>query len=277
MLEGWYEHKLFNGEVSALFGLHDYNSDFYALDYASTLVNSSFGIGVDATQIGVSVYPVTALGTRVKYNPNDNFYLQGALYDGVPGDPEHTHGTRVKFDSGDGAFYAYELGTVASEEESKTAYYKLALGGWFHTAKFETYAGEEKKRNFGYYFIGESSILREDDDAQGLGVFAQFGYADPNKNQTGFYFGSGFQYVGAVPTRDEDILSFGLAHARNSQRFTNLNEGFERAETALEVSYIVSVTPYLSLQPDLQYIVNPGTDKALDNAFVGIFRTQVAF
>ena len=37
-------------------------------------------------------------------------------------------------------------------------------------------------------------------------------------------------------------------------------------EIAIELTYRVQLTPALALQPDIQYIVNPGTEPALRNA-----------
>jgi porin len=46
------------------------------------------------------------------------------------------------------------------------------------------------------------------------------------------------------------------------------DRGASRAETNIELTYSVQVTPWLRLQPDIQYIFNPGLDEGLDNALV---------
>lgn len=51
LYEAWYEHSL-TDSLTFLFGLHDYNSEFYALEHSAGLINSSFGIGVDTAQVG---------------------------------------------------------------------------------------------------------------------------------------------------------------------------------------------------------------------------------
>ncbi len=39
-------------------------------------------------------------------------------------------------------------------------------------------------------------------------------------------------------------------------------------ETTLELTWRLPVADWLTLQPDLQYVINPGFDASLDDAFV---------
>jgi len=48
-------------------------------------------------------------------------------------------------------------------------------------------------------------------------------------------------------------------------------------ETTLELTYLAPLTSWLSIQPDLQYVVNPNTDPRVPNAFVGLIRIELAF
>ena len=49
------------------------------------------------------------------------------------------------------------------------------------------------------------------------------------------------------------------------------------AETVLELTYKFQATPWLALQPDLQYIMHPGTVQGVKNAVVAITRFEVTF
>ena len=62
---------------------------------------------------------------------------------------------------------------------------------------------------------------------------------------------------------------------RRAQREIGLDP--ERHETALELTYRAQITDWFGLQPDIQYIINPGLDSELDNAFVYGFRFDVVF
>ena len=79
-------------------------------------------------------------------------------------------------------------------------------------------------------------------------------------------------YTGAFKGRDEGKLGLGVTGAHNGSQFkaASLNSGtpVDIAETTFELTYSDKITQWLSVQPDIQYIINPGTDKALDNALV---------
>lgn len=273
LLELWYDHKFLDGKLSVLAGLHDYNSEFYVLDYAGTLINSSFGIPVEISQVGISLYPTTTLGLRVKGTLGEKGYLMAAVYDGVPGDPDHERGTHVKLRKDDGLFYALEGGVLSPEDKP---HYKLGLGGWYHTTDFEDFSESLRDDNYGGYVIGEKQLTTESDTSQGLGVFLQNGFAKNDRNQIADYHGLGLTYTGLFEGRDEDVMSLGIAHARNGKDFRNSSDGAKKSETTYELTYRYQVLPYLALQPDVQYVVNPGATHGIDDALVVILRTELA-
>lgn len=273
LYEAWVNQAFNDGKIEVLFGLHDYNSEFSALEYAGSLLNSSFGISVDISQVGPSIFPTTSLAGRVRITPVEHSYLQAAVYDGVPGDPNNDKGTHVKLSVDDGLFYGVEGGFLGDEGAD---YFKLALGGWYHTTDFENFSGSFVNHNSGVYVIGERKLYSEEDVEQGLGAFFQLGFADSDNNQVDQYFGAGFTYRGLLPSRSSDTLSFGVAHARNGDEFRSVETTFEKAETALELNYRIEIAPFFAITPDVQYIINPGTDPELDNATVVGARFELA-
>ena len=48
-------------------------------------------------------------------------------------------------------------------------------------------------------------------------------------------------------------------------------------ETTVELTYRAQVTPWLAVQPDVQYVINPGADPALKNALVVGLRLEAAW
>lgn len=277
LYEIWLEQNFWSDQASVLLGLHDYNSEFEVLEYAGNLLNSSFGISVDISQVGPSIFSTTALATRLRVHPSDNSYILTAVYDGIPGDPNNAHGTHIQLDTRDGLFYALELGLLGGNLDSEVAdYFKAAIGAWYHTTDYEDFNGEFRDNNHGAYLIAERSICREEDPVQGLGAFFQLGFSNPNRNQIGQYVGAGLNYVGLLSFRDNDATSFGIAHARNSSDFKDSYPSAKSAETAIELNYRAEITPYLAITPDLQYIINPGTSPELENAVVLGARFEVS-
>jgi porin len=277
LYEAFYEHSFMDGNLTLLGGLHDYNSEFYVLDYALTLLNSSFGFGPELSQTVNSTYPVTAPAFRVRYQPTGNSYVMAAAYDGVPGKPGDYKGTHIILNKNDGIFYAAEMGLTSTEEDTPVNYYKIALGGWYRSTDYTDYADVERSDDGGAYIIGERKIYSEEDPRQGLGVFGQFGTAPGDRNFVAKYYGAGFNYTGLLPGRDLDIAALGVASAHHGGQYLSFDQGAATAETALELTYRAPIAYGLTLQPDILYIINPGLHKDINHALVLGSRIEVMF
>src|SRR5262249_20521418 len=80
---------------------------------------------------------------------------------------------------------------------------------------------------------------------------------------------------GFLPSRPRDFAGFGLAYgsysgdlrrAEEVQALTDPAVGVQSWEMTLEWTYGCTVKPGLLVQPSLQYLVNPGGNKAVPNA-----------
>lgn len=272
LFEATYEHSFLDDSLALLVGLHDMSSDFYATEYGGLFLNSSFRIGIDTAQVGPSIFSTTALGARLRWVPGTPVYVLAAVYDGIPGDPREEKGTQVKFGSNDGVFAIGEIGVCGSDED----HYKLGIGGWYHSAQFEDAAGNIRDENSGAYTVAEGQLWSDGGNRK-LGVFGQAGFADSKRNRIGIYLGGGIGLAGLLPGRSEDVIGVAVAHARNGYAFLRSNPGAEDAETAIEATYLIVPWRGIRLQPNLQYIVNPGTDRAVDDALIVGTRIQVSF
>lgn len=272
LFEASYEHSVFDDSLALLVGLHDLNSNFYATEYGGLFLNRSFGIGPELSQVGPSIFSTTALGARIRWNPVDQGYVLAAVYDGVPGDPDDPAATQVVFGKHDGILAIGEIGFAGTEED----YYKFGIGGWYHTAEFKDVAGITRDENAGLYTLAEVQLW-SDGAGRKLGVFSQTGFADSKRNRIGIYLGGGITAAGLVPGRNEDVFGVAVAHARNGYAFRRAKPGFEHAETAIEVTYLIVPWPWLTLQPNLQYILNPGTNPSRDAALLVGTRLQLSF
>jgi porin len=112
---------------------------------------------------------------------------------------------------------------------------------------------------------------------KGLGAFTHIGFSPQNSSSINFYIDGGLNYKGLIPTRDNDILgvAFAYGHLSNKPQDSggSSNPGYE---IVLEATYQIELTTWLSVQPDLQYVIHPsGTD--ITNALVLGARTTVSF
>ena len=266
LFEAWINQTFFDDHVSVLIGLHDYNTEFATLEFASCLLNSSFGISPDIAQVSPSIFPTTAPALRLKLQPTSNSYLLLGVYDGIPGNPSNSRGTHIHFGDDDGAFSAFELGLV----EEQAHYKKLGLGFWHHSKEYEDFSGTEQNSNSGAYVIGEQNLF-----VPGLGAFVQLGVARQARNQISEYLGLGLSFLGLFTSRQLDQLSIGIAHARNGSRYIQSQDA-KSAESAIELNYRMVLGESLAITPDFQWIINPGTEKGTEDAVVFALRLEAS-
>jgi porin len=131
--EMWLQQNLLANRLSWLVGRYDLNSEFHRLQSGGLFVNSSFGVGAEFSQSGVagpSIYPNTAVGTRVDFKPSRNVVGRVAVLDGVPVD-RPGGGIRL-FGPGDGALLVGEVAILSRPDslgEPRNQRFRVGRGG----------------------------------------------------------------------------------------------------------------------------------------------------
>jgi porin len=190
------------------------------------------------------------------------------------------NGTLVSFTGG--AFFIAETGyAVNQDKDAKGPPLAFKLGGWYHTSthfqdqRFDTQgislasplsngAPLNHQGDWGVYAIADGTI------AGALSGFARIGASSPNdRNLVNFYTDAGLTYKGAIPGRPDDTAGIAVAYARIGNNARGLDQDVQvftanpffpvrDHEAVLEISYQAQVTPWMTLQPDLQRIFHPG-------------------
>lgn len=249
----WYDHAL-NESVSLLLGYHDLNSEFYATEYGALFLNSSFGIGPEMSgNVGTSLWPEAGLATRLSMH-NEQGYLNIAVYDGDPA-------TRGVDTAVEGLMTIVEAGWLDGE-----AAYKI--GAWQHSADKTAPDGTTFSSDAGMYAVVDQPL------SEGVGVFAQLGFAQAKRNEISNYFGVGFVVQGLIPGRGDDVFGLAVARAGFSDSNQQIN-GLSTAETAVEVTYEMPLTDWFTLHPAYQWIQHPGGNQALKAAHVVMLRLDI--
>ncbi|MBU1101819.1 MAG: carbohydrate porin [Bacteroidetes bacterium] len=285
------EKKFFNEQLSLLVGLYDLNSEFDARESSSIFINPSHGIGPDFSQSGnngPSIFPTTSMAVRVKYEAEAGDYFQAALFDGIPGDPENPYGTQIQFNKDDGLLLTAELGFVSNIEEQLNS--KIAIGAWSYTTDFEKFslAGNDgdilsSEKNYGFYLSMEKLLSSSSEISErNLYGFLRIGYANENVNPNDYYFGAGLKSAGLFGGRENDEAGLAVAYSHSSSMFREStavqdDEILTSYEFNIEATYTFSITPWLIIQPDIQYIINPSYYPQLESALVLGSRMQLTF
>jgi porin len=211
------------------------------------------------------VYPKLYAAGRLDYSMDNGRYLQTAYTSNPDTTPNDT-------------MLTIEYGR--SFEGNASGLRKYALGVWYFTNSKTTDAGGNPvsaTHNQGIYGLIETALTREaDSETQGLNGFLRYGIADTKLNQFAGYLGAGIVYTGLLSGRDEDQVGLAIAMVSNSDTYKAANVSAADSETSIELSYRFQVKPWLTIQPDLQYVVNPGADKSKSDATYFALRATIA-
>lgn len=110
-------------------------------------------------------------------------------------------------------------------------------------------------------------------------TFAQLGLGDGRVNQIGGYLGGGLTLTAPFPSRAQDALGLAVAAARNGSHYERAQAAAGAAaagETTVELTYLAQLGSWLTVQPDVQYVVHPGGTGAARNAVVVGLRVAVS-
>ena len=279
IFQAWVQQQLFDDRLSVLLGLYDLNSEFYSTQSSGLFLHPAPGIGSELAQTGrngPSIFPVSSVALRAKFQLLPSIYLQGVVLDGVPGDPDNPRGTHIQFNRGDGALRVAEVGYApggAEGDSAKAPLAKLAFGVWSYTSRFDDLADVDAAGDPGQRTAkrGFSAIpARAFGDR--MAGFLRVGLADPDVNPYARYVQAGLVFTGLVPGRPADQLGLSFSAAGNGGKFLAAaraaGEPADRRETALEITYRAPLAPWLTLQPVIHRIINPGTDPRIKDATV---------
>ena len=145
--------------------------------------------------------------------------------------------------------------------------------------------GSSNRPAYGLYLTIDQAIWKKrttDKNVRspGLGAFCRLGYMPDDFAFVSRYIDAGFNYNGLIPGRNDDVFGIGVTHSGLSHaasRRSVLTGGPRFSfETLIEATYTAKIFPWLTLQPDFQYIINPGGESAPNATVIGI-RTTLTF
>lgn len=271
LYQAWIEHRGKGDRWSLKLGLYDINSEFDVLAASLLFVHSAHGMGTDFAQSGrngPSTYPSTSLGIRGEWRVSDRLRVRAAILDGTPNDPDRPRRMRIRLGNGEGAL-------AIAEADATFGAVRLIAGGWGYTAatrnRFDAESGApvvRRAHSKGAYVRGEAQLAGTEE--RGLRGFFRLGVADGRVNPFSSFYSGGFTWRGLIAARPGDETGVALAYAAASGTSRRLSRAAigeaDRGEMVLELTHRIKLTDWLSAQPDMQYVVNPGLDPSLKNA-----------
>jgi len=308
MLELWFQQNFWEDKVSVRIGQLTADSEFVISDYAGVFLNGTFGwpafmyMNLPAGGPG---YPMGTPGVRLALQPVGWFSFQTAVFQGNVYDQDvNRHGFRWRLDGENGFLFLNEA--RGGWGDGLPGQFKA--GFWAQSGRMaDVLAESTDSGNFGWYFIADQMLYREAEagaadgsgkavaggkggksfespdqvSGQGLGWFGRLAFQKGDRNFVDFYFDTGLAYRGLIPGRDDDTVGVGFAFAQvggaaGGQLLAEGSRGIG-GEMVLEATYQAQITPWLAIQPDLQFIINPGGTRDFGNALVVGGRLAVTF
>jgi porin len=315
----WLEQKLLGGRFSLRFGQEGANDEMMLSPSALLFLNSSFGypglLAIDLPSGGPD-YPLAAPFTRASFQPTDEITVVGAAYTADPappgrGDPQlrDRHGTAFRLN--DHTLSFAELWYMPSRlaKFGQPGTYKL--GVWIDSGRFADPVHDAAGLSLAdpassgiplrhpgdraVYAIIDQMVWKEPNtEAQGLSMFVQVMHAPEDRNLSDLFVEGGLDWKGLIPGRSHDAAGLAVTHAgigaaavhfgSDAVFFTGFGFPYSRGETVVEATYRARLTPWFKVQPDLQFVVNPGagiptpqSQMPLKNALVFGARVTVNF
>jgi len=236
-------------------GLIDFNQNFASTDAASLLLNASFGLNPAlSANVPISTYPKPGWGLETAAQW-PNWQARLGLFQPNP-DARNTGFS-------DGHFL---VGEVDYQTNSKQLPITVGIGVWqYH--QHDPVLTSTPTRDWGAYASIDAGLGQASGAAH---VFLQLGYAPDSTNTVPRYIGVGIQAPSPLVNRPFDRLTAGIAHA-------DINQSAAGSETSYELSYLLNLNHYATLQPDLQFIRHPGGRLDVPDAWVAILRLHLEF
>jgi len=164
---------------------------------------------------------------------------------------------------------------ISPETEMKGLPGHYWFGAYYSPWQFAQFGTTDTATSsYGFYWHADQMIWQESPGSdQGLTIWSAF-VLSPQQNiaKLPFQANAGIIYKGLVPTRDEDFTIFGLVYGKFSRNYARTVDeaggGYPQYEMVLEAAYRVNFTKFAYIQPDLQWVINPGGTGNIPNALV---------
>ena len=313
LFELWYEQK-FGDRVELRVGQLNAGQDFMVSSTASVFVNATFGwptLPALDLPSGGPTYPLATPAVRLRADLTNEVTLYAGAFNGDPagaglGDPQRRDASGTAFRTSDGVL---ALGELRYHPAGAAASGTYRLGAWYDSERFADMrlaangvplaspASDGRPRlhngDYGIYAVIDQPLFRQGQSDRGLSVFARALGAPGDRNLVDLYLDGGATYRGIFA--DDDTLGLAVAYARigpsargsdaDTAAFGGAPVAIRSGEATIELTYQVSIRPWWQVQPDLQYIIDPGGGTSdplappgrIRNAVVGGLRTVVTF
>lgn len=276
--------------------------------FGCSFVNLAFCGALAARATGIWFnWPISQYGLRLRWNFSPEWYAQSAVFAFQPKHVEHGNG--LKFgEARRSNVYLNEIGYLPKLGEQKLPGTYL-LGAYYSSgmARDQLYddngdpailSGEPLRvhsgRHGAWLMLKQQVATHGGSVKRGPSLFLHLTGNDQDTARMDYQIQAGFTDMGLFDARPQDEIGFAVSKMHLNSRYTRrqelqnqlrgvsdyddpLYQPLQTAEYAAELFYGYKPSPWLLLQPGLQYLHQPGGTDEVDDATVLSFKISATF
>ena len=274
---------------------------------------------------GGPAYPLSALGTRFAIRPVNGVTVLAGVFSATPvsnssGDSQIQNHNGLSFPVGHGTLSIVEvqfsyptLGSMVEPGQSEPLGWTYRIGAWYNTQQFSDQRyddsglslanplssgnAQQHHGDYAVYAVADHLVWRDATDPnRTIALFARvMGTPLKDRNLIDFSLNAGMVFHSPFRYRTDDTFGIGVGEAHVSSQasaydadnnaYNGTTSPVRSSEKFVELTYQYQVTPWLQVQPDNQYVFNPGAgvvdpndaSRRLKNELVLGVRTNISF
>lgn len=299
------EQKLLDNKLSIKLGRLGASDDFATSPLYGYYLSNGIDGNIRAVLFDTrfSAYPFATWGARLRIDPTPEFNAMVGIYQvSSRMFDRNYHGVDMSIQSGDGFLLLGQVGWTPEffKKDVPTADGKSVvdgksvadaktiqpttrkglpghyfIGGYWSSWDYPQFGQASTTPNsFGFYAHADQMVYQEAPGSeQGLTLFTTFTLAPQEEiSIIPFQANGGAIYQGLIPTRDEDRTILGFIYGQYSNDYANSVQqaggGRPKYELVFEAGYRIQLNKWAYIQPDIQWVINPGGTGDIPNGLV---------
>jgi hypothetical protein len=206
------------------------------------------------------------IGAVVRYDITNWLYAQAGAIDarGVRSEM----GTNTAFSSPSRWQSMYEAG-IKTSIAGRQGNYRFDL--WNDPTPLNRWDGHGSEHSTYGFGLNFDQMITDK-----LGAFFRYGLTDGDVRTFGNTWSLGATYKGLLPGREKDVLGVGFCQGITSDSYRDAKHA-AATESLFETYYKIQVTEWCTIYPDLQILLNPGTNSSNDVGVIAGIRVKLDF
>ncbi|GGC68914.1 carbohydrate porin [Chelatococcus reniformis] len=294
LFEFWVEQSFLDQKMSLRVGQLAIDSVFWVSQNAGLFISGTFGWptinGIDMPA-GAPAYPLAGPAALWRWTASDNLTVSAGIYTGDPAgnsclqdNPQNCNRYGMPRFAGTLAI-AEATYSYGDAKDLASLPGTIKLGAWYNSNRFDNLRiaadglpladpasdgiARRNRGDWGVYGVLDQTVYRlPGSESGGVGIFMRGGVSPGSHNLINFYVDAGVSLNGLIASRPNDTFGVAVAYAgispdaqladRDTFYFTGTYTPTRRYEALIEATYQAQIAPGWTIQPDIQYVINPG-------------------